>query len=183
MRVPDRPWAETDAVGADSRRAGWDHRAAAGDLSDRLARLVAGHPSADHAGDPDGHDLDPGDLGPGHLNPDDLGPDDLGPDDLGPDDLGTEDLGPGEPGPEDMDPDGLTPDDLESADVGAGDAHDATAADGFRLHRTANAPPLDGLGGNPRTGYRPWFGADGVSDPWFGADGVSDPWFAPKQPE
>jgi hypothetical protein len=178
MRLPDRPLADTDALSAEGRRAGWDHRARPDALSDRLTRLAAGHPSADLTADPDWHDLDSGDVGHDRHNPDDRGPADLDPDDLG-----TEDPGPDDPGPEDMDSDGVTPDDLASADVGAGNAPDDTGPDGFRPHWTASTPPLDPLGGKPHTGYRPWFGSDGPSDPWFGADGARDPWFAPKQAE
>jgi hypothetical protein len=88
MRLSDRPWAETNAHGAENLRAGWDHQSRPDDLAGRLTRLPPGHPSADPAGAPDD------DLGPEPVDPDELDPDELDPDELDPDDLGPEGPGP-----------------------------------------------------------------------------------------
>lgn len=143
MRVPDRPWAETNAYGADGLRVGWDHQARSDGLAERLTGLLAGHPSADLRADPDWRDWDP-----------------EGPDDLGAEDFSAEDLV-----HEDEDPDGLPPDDLES---GAGGPAGSDLAGGIGTRRSAGMP-RDGLGGDASTGYRPWFAADGAGDPWFAA--------------
>ena len=141
MRVPDRHGDETNARGADGLRAGWDHQAGSDRLVDRLMRLVAGHPSADMRADPDWRDWDPDE-----------------PDDLGPEDFIAEDLVHG-----DEDTDGLPPDDLES---GGGGSLGGDLAGGIGTRRTTGTP-LDGLGGDASSGYRPWFAADGAGDPWF----------------
>jgi hypothetical protein len=150
MRVPDRHWAEARTDGSDNGGAGWRRHAGPADLAGRLARLVAGHPSADLDADPGQDDLDTDDLDPAEVDPRDLDPDHLG----GPD--------PDSPGRDE-----LNPDDLEAADIDAGVEAKRPATDGFRPLRSPDPPSWDGFGGAERSPYRPWFSADGASDPWF----------------
>ncbi len=145
MRLSDRPWAETNAHGTENLNGGWDHQARPDDLASRLTRLAAGHPSADPAGDADGDDLDT----------EDVGPEDLGPESLDPDDL---------------DPDDEVPENLVPDDVGSDDPEKGDAAGDIRAGRREAMPAWGELGEPARSPYRPWFGADGVTDPWFAAD-------------
>jgi hypothetical protein len=140
MRLPDRRWAETKAYSTGDLRAGWDHRAEPDDLAGRLARLSAGHPSADMADDRDDGGLDPGDLDPGDL-----------------------DRGGVDPG--DLDPDGLDP-----GEAGSGDADEGASSGDLRPHRAGGTATWGELGDRARSPYRPWFGADDANDPWFAAD-------------
>jgi hypothetical protein len=147
MRVPDRPWAETNAYGDDSWRTDWDYQARPGDLADRLKRLLAAHPSADRAA-----------YGDWDQNLDDLDPAEVDPD-----------------GPchDEADPADVDPADGE-ADVAAapGDGADGVPGRGSRAGCSADSAdvtPRGGPGVKEQDPYRPWFSADGASDPWFAA--------------
>jgi hypothetical protein len=134
MRIPDRPWAQANADGSDRSDR----------LSERLARLPAGHPSADLAANRDWQ----------HRYPDAADAGDAGPDDL--------DLAP--PGPDDSAPDDLPPDETELGHVDPGDG--ALAAN-VRPHGDRRSNIGDALDAKDRGSYRPWFSADGATDPWF----------------
>jgi hypothetical protein len=137
MRAPDRPWAETNADGI--------HRSDR--LADRLTRLPAAHPSADLTAHPDWDDHDP---------------DALDRDEDALDDMDPTDAEPGRTGRYDQ-----PPDDLDSGPVDPGDEDGQAPADRFRPRRGLESAALDGLAGQDRSPYRPWFSGDGASDPWF----------------
>jgi len=138
MRVPDRRWAEIDAYGG----AASDHRGRLGDLAERLMRLAAGHPSADPGGD-------------------------ANPDDLDPFELELDRQAPAAVDADDTDRDGVTPDDRESPEADAAGGSQAATPTSGRSGRGADLPASDVVGGNERTPYRPWFGADDAGVPWF----------------
>jgi hypothetical protein len=141
MRLPDRTRAGDDPDPGDVSD-GLDQSAWSDDLSDRLARLPPGHPSADAAGRSDRSGSEP---------------DDLYADDLYADDLYAGDLDAAGPG---------------RGEVGSGAADGSAAGAHARQQRgTADSSPWGEPGGPmaARTPYRPWFGADGPSDPWFAA--------------
>jgi hypothetical protein len=137
MRIPDRPWAETNAGGIDR----------SGRLADRLTRLPAGHPSADLTADPEWYPEYPDATDPG--------------------DAGFEDVDPAAPDPDRAGPDDLAPDEIESGPVDPGDGGDGAPTDTLRPRRSAGPTTWDAAQGMEGDPYRPWFSADGASDPWF----------------
>lgn len=145
MRVPDRPWAETNDDGSERSDR----------LADRLTRLPAGHPSADLAADPDQDHQNLGGTHPAHARFDGGDRADAAPDGLEPDDLGADDL---EPGP-----------------AGPGDGGDGAPIAGFWPRGSAEPSTWDALGGQDRRPYRPWFSADGAGDPWFAEAPMDQP--------